>query len=112
MIHERLDQFAGDGDLGEVCYRAGCQAGHRAFQQRRGKRFAGSQRVSASVVVGGQQQNPGVVFGNFEASFGPTADRKDSSDTTRSPSAAETRALYGMPSDASNGAVHQCSSLW
>ena len=35
MVHERLDEFAGDGDLGEVRYRAGGETGHRAFRQDR-----------------------------------------------------------------------------
>jgi hypothetical protein len=68
-------------DLGEVRYRARCQAGHRALQECCGERFAGSQRVGASVVVGGQQQDLSVVFRNFEASFGPARDGECSSDT-------------------------------
>ena len=70
-----------DADLGELRYRAGCQPDQRAFQQRRGKRFADGQRVGASVVVGGQEQDLGVVFGNFEASFGSTGDGEHPSDT-------------------------------
>ena len=81
MVHVRLDEFTGDGNLGDMRHRAGGQTRDGALQQDSGQRFPGCQRVGTAVLVSGYQQNFGMVFRNFRATLRPTEDGELSPDS-------------------------------
>ena len=104
------DELTGGPQLGNVGHGAGAQARHRALQQDGRQHLSAYQRVLAVIPIGRQRENLRVVIWYLGAPLPVMRERKGTAEVYPLISSAETSELYGMPSENSNGAVHQSNS--